>query len=604
MRLGGTKGYIGAMPIYTKESLETLRQRVDLVAVVESHIELKRAGSSYKALCPFHDEKTPSFVVQPGDKYYHCFGCGAHGDAIQFLMSHLKMSFHDAVETLAQKFGVHLELAEGERVQGPNKRLLREAVEEAALFYQAMLLHTDEGHAALEYLYHRGLDLNFIRHFRLGLALKESGVLRRYLREQGVSNDVMQEAGLLKEDGRDFFYDRILFPIHAPSGHIIGFSGRKYKESTGGGKYVNSPETALFKKSRVLYGFHLCRRRIAKEQRAIVVEGQVDALRLIQAGFNITVAGQGTAFGMGQVSELLNLGIKSVFLALDSDAAGNEAAVKIGNLFQKEGVEVEVVTLPLGSDPDAFLSEEGPDAFAALLTQSVDYLTFLVDYHSKSYDMASPAGKNQLVTLISQQIRQWNHPLVVHESLRKLATLTHVPENVIGVDQTAVPNIYVKREASVGIQTVDPDRIVECDLLRWLLLLGGSKPEMVTLVRSNLAADAFKVNVCRHIYETYMENSSASGSCDLLQLVSHLDDAEGQLVLGKLLEKKVNMERADEHLIETIQSILNRNWMEEREAIKVKIHSGRCSDEEVMQLVHAFDALKRTPPEVQLECVS
>lgn len=352
------------MAIYTKESLDTLRQKVDLVDVLSSHIELKKAGASYKALCPFHDEKSPSFMVQRGDTHYHCFGCGAHGDAITFLMMYLKMGFGDAVESLAERFSVRLEVVEGgpER-KGPSKAALKEALEAACRFYHMILLHTHEGHEALKYLHGRSIDLDFIRQFHIGLAPKTPGLFRKTMHALGFQDALLQEAGLLADgrEGRlrDFFYDRITFPIRDAAGAVIGFSARKYKEETFGGKYVNTSETALFKKSRVLFGLNYSRRRIAKERKALIVEGQIDALRLIQAGFNITVAGQGTAFGEGHARELVALGIQDVFLALDADDAGQEATKKIGNMFQKNGVGVRVVKMPFGSDPDAFLREKG-----------------------------------------------------------------------------------------------------------------------------------------------------------------------------------------------------------------------------------------------------
>lgn len=599
------------MPIYKRESLETLRQRVDIVEVLSSYIELKRAGASYKALCPFHDEKSPSFVVQRGDSHYHCFGCGAHGDAIQFLMSNEKLTFHEAVESLAEKFNVPLEVEEGEKKRkGPSIAKLKEALNWAQQFYHFSLLHTQEGQQALHYLYRRGIDLDFIRHFKIGLAPKERGVLRKFLHSKFVSDEVMREVGLLSRSDerstRDFFYDRITFPIHAPAGHVIGFSARKYKEETFGGKYVNTPETPLFKKSRVLFGLNYCRRRIAKEQKAIVVEGQVDALRMIQEGYNITVAGQGTAFGEGHVKELCHLGVQQVFLLLDSDNAGQEAACKIGNHFQSEGIDVYIAALPPGSDPDTYLSQEGPVALEKVLSDSKDYLTYMVDFYSKTQNLNSPAAKNQMVQTLVQQIRRWEHPLIVHESLRKLARLTHVPEKVIGVGQEPAPNIYIKKEASVGLQSIDPDRILESDLLRWLLLAGGSMPWLVTMARINVPVDAFHVRVCGEIYKIFLENTNQEHTCDLLELASRLDDAEGQLVIADLLKKKVNKEKMEEGAQETIQKILNRNWMEKREEIKVKIHSGRYDDEAVLELVKQFDELKREPPQVikeEVECV-
>lgn len=590
------------MVIFSKESLDTLRQRIDLIEVMSSHVEFKKSGAAYKALCPFHDEKTPSFMIQKGDSHYHCFGCGAHGDAIQFLMSYQKMNFIEAVESLAERFHVHLEKSDDHERKGPAKGLLKEALNFAALFYHHALLHTDEGHEALQYLYKRGLDLDFIRHFSVGLAAKGQGPFRKAMQAKGIRDDVLFEAGLLSEgkDGqlRSFFHDRITFPIHNASGDVIGFSARKYKEDTFGGKYVNTPETPLFKKSRVLFGLNYSRRRIAKERKAIVVEGQIDALRLIQTGFDITVAGQGTAFGEGHVKELIALGINQVFLALDADNAGQEATQKIGNLFQKDGVEVKVVQMPPGADPDSFLMEKGPEGFLGVLEGSIDYLTFLVRHLSRHLNMESPAGKNELVQQVSKQIRTWEHPLMVHESLRKLAHMTKVPEDMIGVGQDAIPNLHIRKSASIGAQTVDPDRILEADLLRWLLLLGGARPDFIELAKKNMKAHDFRVPICRNLYEIYMDCKEKGTPTDTLTLMSLLDSADSQQFMEELHQKKVNKERADKQLLETLQRMLDRDWMQKREELRMKLASGLCSDEEATALAKQFDELKRNQPKV------
>lgn len=588
------------MPVFSKESLETLRQRIDLVEVLSGHLDLKRTGAAYKTLCPFHDEKTPSFVIQKGDSHYHCFGCGAHGDAIQFLMSHLKMSFPDAIESLSQRFNVPLQLIEtGEEHKGPNKNALKEALEIACNLYHFLLLHTDDGHQALHYLYKRGIDLDFIQRFRIGLAPRDSNLLRRVMHAKYIKDENLEQAGLISQsrDGgwRDFFCDRITFPICDATGSVIGFSARKFKDATFGGKYINTTETPLFKKSRVLFGLHYCRRRIAKERKALIVEGQIDALRLIASGFNITVAGQGTAFGEGHVKELLNLGVNQVFLALDSDEAGQNAAYKIGDLFQKEGVEIRVLQMPRASDPDSFLREQGPDAFLQLMEASIDYLTFAVHHFSQKIDMNSPAGKNELVQLLSKQIRSWNHPLMVHESLRKLAHLLHIPEAMVGVGQDQLPNIYVKKFANIGLQTIDPDRILESDFLRLLVLLNREYPHFVDIAGMNIREEHLHVPACRHLYHAYVECHSASQPCDLLSLAIRLNNAEDQQLLSELMQKKINKERAETQFLQTIQKILDRNWMESREEIKIRIQSGQCSDEEVLRLVKQFDELKSPP---------
>lgn len=591
--------YSDAMVLYTKESLELLRQRIDLVEALSGHVQLRRSGASYKALCPFHEEKTPSFMVQKGDTHYHCYGCGAHGDAIAFLMAHVKLSFTEAVESLAERFGVVLEKAEASNErQGPSKSELKDALEKACRFYHFSLLYTEEGQEALKYLYKRGIDLDFIRLFQIGYAPYERDVFQRVMREENIRDEVLEQAGLIlmTETGRkrDFFFQRITFPIRDPMGSVIGFSARKFKEETFGGKYINTSETPLFKKSQVLFGLSYCRRRIAKERKAIVVEGQIDALRLIQAGFNFTVAGQGTAFGEGHVRELLNLGVHHVFLALDADDAGQEATVKIGGLFQKKGVEVTVVKLPSGKDPDSLLREEGPEAFVKLIEEGVDYLTFVVAHLAKTMNIDSPSGKNEIVQTISKRIKEWEQPVMVHESLRKLAELVHVPEEMIGIEMPQP--VVIKPIGRIGLTTINPDRILETDLLRWLFLGGETMPRIVEIVKRNLMPDHFRIPVCQRFFSLYLQAVEENKPRDLLSFAIGLDNEEDQMVLSEIMQRKVNLQKAEEGVGETIRKILQRQWMEKREAIKMQIHSGKLSEAEVLILAREFDEIKKNPP--------
>ena len=587
------------MGTFSKESLEQLRSRIDLVEVLNPYLKLHRTGSSYKALCPFHEENTPSFVIQKGDSHYHCFGCGAHGDAIQFLMTHSRMSFVEAVESLADRFHVQLEEVDHkEPSKGPAKALLKEALERACQFYQFCLLHTQEGHGALEYLYRRGIDLEFIRTFALGWAPKTGGLLQKALQEQQIAPHVMEMVGLLAR-GRDFFSDRITIPIRDPIGAVIGFSARKFKPDTFGGKYINTPETPLFKKSKVLFGLNFSRKTIAKERRALIVEGQIDALRLIHAGFPWTVAGQGTAFGGEQVKELLHLGVRQVYLALDGDTAGQEAAMKIGHLFQKEGVEALVVPLPERSDPDLLLQEKGPEVWKKFLDGSIDYIPFLVQKLSQSINIHSPAGKNELVQTIAKQIREWDHPLMVHESLRKLARLTQTPESMLESAVRRSLPISMQRPESLGATDIDPDRILEADLLRWLFLMGESCPALLPLAEINLKPEHFRLSLSRLLFEKYCWAAKEGRPRDLLALAIDLDQEESQQFLTEVLQKKINRERALICFTETVQKILERHWMLQREEIKLKIYSGQCSEEEVLTLAKRFDELKRCRPEVK-----
>lgn len=588
------------MQLYKKESLELLRSRIDLIEVLMPHIDLKKSGASYKAHCPFHEEKTPSFILKQGDTHYHCFGCGAHGDAVSFLMNHLKMGFSEAIEYLAERFQVLLEKEEGVvEEKGPDKGKLKEVLEKAARFYHFTLLHTNEGHEALAYLYARGIDLDFIKLFRIGLASCHHDLFYRYMQEEKVSEALLLDAGLLSEStpGRKrlFFSDRITFPILDAVGSVIGFSARKYKEQTFGGKYINSPETALFKKSRQLFALYYSRKRIAKEKRALVVEGQIDALRLIKEGFTFTVAGLGTAFGEGHVRELSQLGIEQVFLALDADDAGEAAAVKIGNLFQKKGIGVRVVALPQGYDPDLYLKEKGPQLFSKQLESSSDFLEFLLSYHAKKYPPHTPAGKNNLVQTLTAMIKAWEEPVLVHASLHKLAELLDLPSHLVVTDHPLPPHVFVKKSSLVVKEQVDGDVILETDLLRWLFLSGESHPKVAERVKQQIVASDLRHPLCRSLFERYFVREEKR---DLLSFEAEIEDSDEREFLFALVEKKINLHDPVAGVSRTILALLNRLWMEKGEALLEKLQSGGHSEEEELALLKEFDQLKKNPPRI------
>lgn len=565
--------------MFTKESLEKLRDRVDLVEVLEGYLVLKRAGSAYKALCPFHQEKTPSFTIQKGDRHYHCFGCGAHGDAIQFLMNHLNLSFTEAVESLGERFHVILEREDRKEEKTVNKTPLKEILSQASRFFHEYLLYSEEGREALHYLFKRGITIDFIRRFEIGFAPASTTLLLKVFPD----HQRLTETGLLNESGRPFFRERITFPVRDHTGRVIGFSARKIREETYGGKYINTPETPLFKKSRLLFGLNYSRKRIAKERRAILVEGQIDALRLIESGLDCTVAALGTAFGEGHVALLKQLGVRQGYLLFDGDAAGMTAAAKVGDHLQKAGIEALIVALPSGSDPDSYLAKFGIERLIELLDKAESYLSFLVTFLGREINLSSPAGKAELVKTVKKQIEGWEDPVMIHDTLRKLASLVHIPEEMIGIKHHFASGLFVKTHGMHPFQTIDPNRILELDLLRWLILMGEL---FYKTAAHTLTPQHFWVPACRSLFEKMLTNKEI----DLLTLAAELEEPA---IIDEILQKKVNRERAETQFLETVQKILDREWMQTREGIKMEIHSGKYSEEEVLNLAKQFDTLAR-----------
>jgi DNA primase len=589
--------------MYSKKSLELLRQRIDLVEVISPFVKFSRSGTLFKGLCPFHDEKTPSFIIQRGDTHYHCYGCSAHGDAIEFLMNSQKMSFVDAIEYLAEKFGILLEKEDSQTPKiDVNKPLLKEALLKASQFFQFYLLHTKDGQEALKYLYGRGYDLNFIKIYGLGFAPKNGEMFLKAMQEQKIDEKTLFLTGLLKKSqyGKTypFFTDRITIPINDNFSSVIGFSSRKFKEDTFGPKYINSPETYLFKKSKMLFGMSYSRKKIAKQKKAILVEGQFDALSLIYYGFGITVASQGTAFGNYHAKQLVDLGINKVYIAFDSDTAGIEAAVKIGHMFQKMSIEAYITKMPPGKDPDSILKEGKKKELISLFEQSQDYLTFLIETFSKNADMNSPSEKSRLVLSIADRIKKWDDPLMVHESLKKLAKLTNTSNALIGTDDFIFENIQVYNSQRADVGKIDQNHLLEKAFITHLFSVGNVEQNIINLAKQNICPNDLRIPFLKNLYEKYLLLHECDKPRDFLSLTIEFDQKEQRELLAKIFEIKQKREIACLAFVKVVMQIMKRNWLDKRAQLSKKIADSNLSVEKSLELAKEFDELKNNPPEI------
>jgi len=351
-------------------TVESVRQSADLVRVVEERTVLRKAGSQLTGRCPFHEERTPSFSVDPSKGLYHCFGCGKGGDVFTFVRETQGLDFAGAVEWLADRFGVPVEYEDSsprEDAARRRRKRLYELLESAAAFYSRLLWESPAGSFARDYLAGRGLREEVCREFMLGVA-PEGALLTRKAREKGFTLDELRAAGLTRARGDDYFQRRLLFPLTDARGRVVGFQARRLHEDDPlRGKYVNTPESELFTKGSVVYGLDKSREAIAREDRACVVEGNTDVLALRQAGFLPVVACMGTALTDAQLRELARL-TKRLWLAFDGDAAGSSATLRGMELAVAQGFEVNVVTLPSGKDP-----ADDPDGFAEELRSAKPY---------------------------------------------------------------------------------------------------------------------------------------------------------------------------------------------------------------------------------------
>jgi DNA primase len=377
--------------------IEELLARTDIVETIERRLELKRAGAEFQARCPFHEEKTPSFTVSPRKQFYHCFGCGAHGSAISFLMQYEGLEFLDAVDELARSAG--LEVPRSESAKPRIGQGLYAVMEAAAEFYRARL---PEHPVAVEYLKSRGLSGEICRDFGIGYAPPGWDNLKAALGTDAEQLKWMAGAGLLSEGKNktyDKFRNRIMFPIHDRRGRVIGFGGRALDDD--GPKYLNSPETELFHKGRELYGLYLARQRVGRLDSLIVVEGYTDVVALAQAGLRNSVATLGTATTSDQ-AELLFRAADTIVFCFDGDEAGRKAAWRALQATLpklREGLQARFLFLPEGEDPDSLVRSQGLATFEELMAGAAPLSDFLFDHLTAQVDMASIDGRAKLVTL-------------------------------------------------------------------------------------------------------------------------------------------------------------------------------------------------------------
>jgi len=351
-------------------SVEAVKAAAEILPLVEDTVRLRKAGGTYKGLCPFHQERTPSFTVTPARGTFKCFGCGEGGDAIAFVEKIENVDFVGAIDILGRRFGIEIEYEEispeAERERRRRERL-HTLLERATGFYERMLWDSEQGAFAREYLASRGLGEEVCRAFRLGYAPGGASLVRRALQE-GYERDDLLAAGLGNRRGNDYFQRRLVFPLADARGRVRGFQARKlHDDDPLQAKYVNSPESELFHKGELLYGLDTGRQAIAKEDRAVVVEGNTDVIALRQAGFLPVVASMGTALTAAQLKELARL-TRRLYLCFDADAAGQEATLRGMDLALAQGFNVQVVALPKGSDP-----ADDPEAFQRKLLEPVSY---------------------------------------------------------------------------------------------------------------------------------------------------------------------------------------------------------------------------------------
>jgi DNA primase len=411
--------------LYSDELLEEIRSRNDIVSVISSYIRLQKKGSNHMGLCPFHNEKTPSFSVSASKQMYHCFGCGVGGNVFTFVMEYENFSFLEALRFLAERAGIALpeqELSEEQRRQSDLKGRLLDVNKQAAMYFYYQFKNS-EGQAAYNYLVNRGLSEDTIKHFGLGYSNRYSDDLYRYLKKVGYEDEFLSQSGLVTIDerlgGRDKFRDRVMFPIMDANHRVIGFGGR-VMGNTGPEvpKYLNTPETRVFEKSRNLYGLNFA--KASRKTYFLICEGYMDVIALHQAGFTNAVAALGTAF-TGFHANLLKRYTNEVLLTFDSDQAGTQAALRAIPILKDVGLTIKVINMKPYKDPDEFIKSLGAEEFQKRIAEARSSFFFEIDVLQKEFDLADPEQKTKFF----------------HETARRLTGFSEELERNFYIDAVA-----------------------------------------------------------------------------------------------------------------------------------------------------------------------
>jgi len=504
-----------------RETIEEVRAAANIVDVVGSYVSLRKRGKNYLGLCPFHGEKEPSFTVSDEKQIFHCFGCGASGSVFDFLMRTRNVGFAEAVKELANRFGIVLPQA-GETKQAKRMRemaeRLRQVNELAAGYYNRTLLDKNAGEIAREYLRDRGLGQEAIEDFQLGYAPKSWDGLKRFLLGKRVDWNIAVQAGLLvkksEQDGYDRFRHRLMFPIKDMSGRTIAFGGRALDDSLP--KYLNSPETPIFHKGRTLYGLATAREACRQNKTALVVEGYFDLLAIYNQGIHQVVAPLGTALTRQHVRLLSRLAPQAV-LVFDGDEAGMQAAMRSLELFLRERMEVRLLGLPEGMDPDDFLAKEGREAFHQLLKEVRPLMEVFLEQSLADYD-GTVEGRLKVVRTVTPMLRLVDSRVTQEGYLRMLDQRLGVSEEVLRAELDLGKRVS---PASAGGRKVAQEQRIpvwEEEILRILV----HYPNWIPVLEESSALDDFQGKTWLEIGRLLTKHYQEGGNLDLSGLLMDL----------------------------------------------------------------------------------
>ena len=529
--------------------IEEIKSSIDIVDFISDYVHLKKAGQNYKGLCPFHPDKVPSFMVSPSKQIFHCFGCGSGGDVISFLMKHDNLSFNEAKRYIANKAGIALTEPKGSTYGSEKRERLFRIQSEAAMFYRENLRSSG---AAREYLKKRGIDDSSIDRFSIGYAPNEKASLLRHLKEKGYTEALIKDAGLAVSDNRgyrDTFRGRIMFPISNMKGDIIAFGGRVMHDAMP--KYLNSPETDIFKKGETLFAVNLAKDAIRKKGYALVVEGYLDTIICHHYGFHNTVSPLGTALTMGQLQKLKVLTGKIV-LVFDGDEAGHAAARRALPLLSACDLRARVLLLPRGEDPDSYLRENGKRAFQKILSGTKSMVEFLMEV----------SGKDRIDTVRESlaMISAGNDLIIADEMIKELADRSGTSESVLRSELGRMK----KKERRHGDKEAAPVKAVRYPEEYLLLSTLISFPEKFEMVMEQLHSEDLRELPIKSLFEK-AEALGAGFTVD--KLLRKATDEEQSIIRELTLNPGFDFACVDKNIEDCLLRLAQRKLNERRNVL-------------------------------------
>ena len=533
------------MAYYSDELIEEVRSRNDIVDVISGYVRLTKKGSTYFGLCPFHNEKTGSFSVSPNKQMYYCFGCGAGGNVFTFLMQYENFSFPEAMEALAERAGIELpkqEMSAQVKKEADKRQILLE-INKAAGKYYYMLLRSEHGKQAYEYFKKRELSDATMQKFGLGYSDKYSDDLYRYLRKLGYDDAILKESGLVSIDevrgGHDKFWNRAMFPIMDVHNKVIGFGGRVMGD--GEPKYLNSPETKVFDKSRNLYALNFARQ--TKKPQMLLCEGYMDVIALHQAGFDNAVASLGTAFTSGHAS-LLKRYTKEVYLTFDSDGAGIKAALRAIPILKEVGLTAKVINMKPYKDPDEFIKALGAEEYQKRIDAAENSFMFEIRILEQKYDMKDPEGKTAFQTEVAKKLLDFTTELERNNYMEAVADKYHMSFEALRnlVNQLGTQGGLVKERTPLksGLnekkhKKEDGMKQSQKLLLTWLI----EYDNLYDKIKDIITPEDFTEDIFRKVAELLYEQKK-SGTVNPAQIISLFAEEEEQREVAELFHARIH----------------------------------------------------------------